>query len=190
MKFFLPSDPKTPEPFNSPLRTWIPKRTSESHSRNLWVGNSKLEVPGHIYREIKGRWLIFFDFQGGKNKFFVLSNIQRCLLIECRIWWIRIWGLLSPHTRSALLQPFSQRSWELLIPSDKNRLPPYQDICWSGVRYDESKYEASFDFTPQSQYYCLPFIRSWSPKLFIRATKNRNVALVGAPKRLRCIARD
>ena len=50
-----PSNPKTPEHFNSSFR-------AESEVRfeltaKFGVGRSKLGVPEHIYPEIKGRWL-------------------------------------------------------------------------------------------------------------------------------------
>ena len=40
----------------------------------IGVGWSKLGAPGHIYPEIKGRWLILFDFRGGEINFWFVKT--------------------------------------------------------------------------------------------------------------------
>ena len=67
-----PSDPETPEPFNSPLRERNPERNSDSNfPQNLGSDSnsdskSKFEVPGHIKPEIKGQRLNLHFFGNGE----------------------------------------------------------------------------------------------------------------------------
>ena len=56
-----PSDPETQEPFNSSFRAR--NGVQIRFPRKIGFVKSKLRVPGHIYTEIKGRWLVFLTFE-------------------------------------------------------------------------------------------------------------------------------
>ena len=81
-----PSDPKTPEPFNSPFRSRNPERTSDSNSpQNVGSVGQNLGSRGIYtrYPEIKGQWLnrsFFFENGEWRNWIFFF------LLVTCEVW--------------------------------------------------------------------------------------------------------